>query len=111
MTLPIDPVRRSAILRRSQRTGVDREDDADGVDSLLPVPVAPPTHRADPNGAYGGDGAAMFTAQVLGQDGAKRGLRAGPTAIDNAKATYNQTEWSGAKDRRARKGGVTNTDA
>jgi hypothetical protein len=42
--------------------------------------------------------------------GEKRGLRAGPTIHDEAKATYNKTEWSGAKDRRAPKGRVTKTE-
>jgi hypothetical protein len=74
----------------------------------LPVPVdrvkrvAPRTGRSD--------GEAAFAAQLIGQDGAKRGLRAGPETIEGAKSLYNRTEWSGAKDRRARKGARAKTE-
>lgn len=103
MSSPIDPIRRAARLRRAARTEADRLDDAPGAERTgLPVPVdaartVPPTAEPPP-------GAAVFDAQLLGQDGEKRGLRAGPLAIDRAKASYNRVEWSGANDRRARKG-------
>jgi hypothetical protein len=102
MTSPIDPIRRAARLRRAARSESDRAEEAQETGAGLPVPVdaprtIPPRHESSPT-------AAVFDAQLLGQNGEKRGLRAGPQAIDRAKASYNQVEWSGAKDRRARTG-------
>jgi hypothetical protein len=45
-----------------------------------------------------------FAAQVLGGE-PRRGLRGGPEALEAAKSTYLETEWSGGADRRAPKGG------
>ena len=101
MTSPIDPIRRAAHLRRGRRaTDVDRSDAArEAQGSNLPVPVddvrAPPPPEPPPPAA------AVFAAQMLGQDGQKRGLNGGPSVIDTANTSYNRTEWSGAKDRRA----------
>jgi len=52
-----------------------------------PIPPGP--------GRVGGE--AAIHAQMIGE---RRGLRAGPTIHDEAKATYTKTEWSGEKDRR-----------
>jgi hypothetical protein len=41
-----------------------------------------------------------FVAQLLGQDGRKRGLKAGPPALKEARAAYLETEYSGEADRR-----------
>jgi hypothetical protein len=68
--------------------------------SQEPPPTPPPA-----------DGAAVFAAQLLGQDGQKRGLRGGPATLDAAKSSYARTEWSGAADRRARRGGAAKTEA
>jgi hypothetical protein len=46
---------------------------------------------------------------MLGQDGQKRGLRAGQPAIDAARSAYSQIEWSGAQDRRRRSGRAAQT--
>ena len=43
---------------------------------------------------------APFAAQLIGQDGARRGLRAGPLAIEAAQTAYRQREYSGQADRR-----------
>lgn len=108
MTSPIDPIRRAARLRRAARTEPERaEDAAEAERAQLPVPLEPP-HPAPR--AERPAGAAVFDAQLLGQDGQKRGLRAGPAAIDSAAASYNRTEWSGAKDRRARRGRIARTE-
>jgi hypothetical protein len=101
MSSPIDPIRRAVRLRRAQRAEAGRAEEA-VQGTGLPVPVEPA--RTVPPPAAPATGAAAFDAQLLGQDGQKRGLRAGPQAIDVAKASYNRVEWSGAKDRRARKG-------
>jgi hypothetical protein len=52
----------------------------------------------------------VFSAQLIGQDGQKRGLRGGDPVIDSAKTAYNRTEWSGSRDRRARKGRAARTE-
>lgn len=43
---------------------------------------------------------AAFAAQLLGQDGRRRGLRGGPEVLDAARENYLKTEYSGADDRR-----------
>ncbi|OXE36605.1 MAG: hypothetical protein CGW95_06665 [Phenylobacterium zucineum] len=56
------------------------------------------------------DGASVFSAQLMGQDGQKRGLRGGQNVIGAAHNAYSTTEWSGPVDRRARKGGLKKTE-
>jgi hypothetical protein len=41
---------------------------------------------------------------MIGQDGQRRGLRAGPASIDAAHSAYKRIEWSGPYDRRAAAG-------
>jgi hypothetical protein len=93
-----------------------RPEPADGADGAaeaevirLPVPVGQ-VKRIDPRPNRDGN-AATFAAQLIGQDGARRGLRAGAELIDSATDLYNRTEWSGAKDRRTPKGAKTRTQA
>jgi hypothetical protein len=109
MTSPIDPARRAAMLRRAQKHDADAVDEAqEAQGSNLPT-VIEPVVRPSPR-APAGQGGATFAAQLLGQDGQKRGLRGGATVIDTARASYNRIEYSGSHDRRARKGKVTKTD-
>ena len=107
MTTPIDPIRRTADLRRAKRARNDAALEGQEVeDRTLPVVSlgsARPKHDAAP------EGAAIFSAQLLGQDGQKRGLRGGPETLDAAKTVYGRTEWSGFADRRARRGGTAGT--
>lgn len=108
MTSPIDPIRRPQPPRRARKTDVERTDEAYESDSAnLPVPVAGTLKTEPPHPANGG---ASIEAQILGQTGARRGLRGGPTVIDTARHAYNKAEWSGAKDRRAPKGRTAKTD-
>jgi len=98
----IDPIRRAARLRRAARAKAARNEAAGqgggGLPALQdPARTAQPTPEAPLS-------AAAFDAQLLGQEGQKRGLRAGPLAIGSASASYSRVEWSGSKDRRARKG-------
>ena len=101
----IDRIRRSALTERTSAAN-----DHAAADETRPVstrrvqPAAPP--HADE-----GDAAAIFTAQLMGQDGQKRGLRAGPLAIDAARGAYNKVEWSGSRDRRARAGRTAKTSS
>jgi hypothetical protein len=106
----IDRVRRAALVRRAYRAEADSVDagrDADAVG--LPVP----TRRVEPPRSFRDDhksADAEFAAQLMGQDGQRRGLRAGPSMIDRARDAYNRVEWSGRFDRRARKGRQTKTE-
>ena len=74
---------------------------------------------ADIAGAFGfaSRNAAQKHVQALVADGLleqapgqKRGLRGGPETLDSARSAYVRTEWSGAYDRRARRGGSTKTE-
>ena len=68
-----------------------------------PDPAAPPRRPAvpPPPGAVG--------AQLLGER-PRRGLRAGPEVLEQARSTYLQTEYAGPNDRRPRKGQLTRTE-
>jgi hypothetical protein len=105
----IERIRRSDLIRRATRPETDETSEADEANVVnLPVPVG--AARTVPPRNSRPQGEAAFAAQLLGQDGQKRGLKAGQELIDAAKSSYVRTEWSGAKDRRARKGGITRTD-
>ena len=109
MTSPIDPARRAALIRRAQKHGAEPVDDVGETESAnLPV-VIEPVVRPAPRPTVG-PGGATFAAQLIGQDGQKRGLKAGATVIDTARVSYNTVEYSGSHDRRARKGRLTRTD-
>jgi hypothetical protein len=106
----IDPTRRSQILRRAARPAADKADEAsEAAPANLPVPVR--GARAIPPRLDLQDGGSEFAAQLMGQDGQRRGLRAGPNVIDVARHSYNRVEWSGSKDRRARQGRAARTEA
>jgi hypothetical protein len=45
-----------------------------------------------------------YVAQLLGQHGERRGLRAGASLLERARSAYSRIEWSGSWDRRARQG-------
>jgi hypothetical protein len=107
MSSPIDPLRRSALVRRAQRSAGAGDKSLDQPeDRSLPVVRDPAPPTVDPPA----DPAATFNAHLMGQDGQKRGLRGGPAVLGAAKATYNKVEWSGPADRRARKGGAAKTE-
>lgn len=67
-----------------------------------------PEDRADPPGLDAPTGAAGVRAQILGER-PRRGLRGGAEVLEQARATYLQNEFSGARDRRPRKGQLTKT--
>lgn len=92
---------RRAILARAER--LERAERPAATN--LPVPVEP----VEPARSFRHErrrGVAEFAAQLIGQDAQRRGLRAGPTAIDTAHSAYRRVEWSGRYDRRARTGRV-----
>ena len=105
----IDPIRRSTLLRGAARPDPVQPDEEPAAAEVvrLPVPVDRVT-RILPRDEQS-DSQAAFTAQLMGQDGQKRGLRAGDEVIGAAKTLYNRTEWSGSKDRRTPAGGKART--
>ncbi|MBL8555796.1 MAG: hypothetical protein JNL41_16090 [Phenylobacterium sp.] len=106
----IDRIRRAVQARSASRTEADTVEQGGGTSSAnLPVAVGPvPAPRSFREDRRRVD--SEFAAQVLGQDGQRRGLRAGPGIHDIAQAAYNRVEWSGSYDRRARKGRQARTD-
>jgi len=108
MTSPIDPSHRSPNVRRTKKSAAEIVDDLEGgaesAGSGLPVPVGPARTIPPKTPAAG---AASIEAQLIGE---RRGLRAGASVVDEAKQTYNRTEWSGSKDRRAPKGRAAKTE-
>lgn len=102
----IDRIRRTALTGRPANDVERAEEPPEPVKMNLPVPTRP---AAAPGGGQT-EGEAFFAAQMLGQDGQKRGLRGGPAVIAAAKTIYNRIEWSGAKDRRTAKGKITRTE-
>jgi hypothetical protein len=106
----IDRIRHSVSARRAARAAADRIDEARAqAGGNLPMPVGPviTVTRDFRDDRSGGD--SEFTAQLMGQDGQRRGLRAGPSIHDTARAAYVRTEWSGSYDRRQKSGRVAKT--
>lgn len=105
MTERLDPVRPFAERRQQRRREEDqlvRPAAAPADQPNLPVPVEAPHARERADGA-GVSGQAAFAAQLLGQPGQKRGLRAAGT-IETARSAYLGAEYSGPADRRPPKG-------
>src|SRR5690349_19942765 len=106
MSLPVDSTRGPGRVRRTRKVAAERTDATDETAlTNLPVPVGPV--KSIPTGSARASGDAAIHAQVLGE---RRGLRAGPTIHDEARVTYNRTEWSGSRDRRAPKGKKAKTE-
>lgn len=108
MSAPIDPVRQIARIARLRRRIDGSSEAAAGDMSNLPVPAEPQAPPPAPEAAPGGP--AVFSAHIMAQGEQRRGLKAGASTLDAARSAYNQTEYSGGADRRARKGGLTRTD-
>ena len=108
MTSSIDPSRRAGHIRRTRKSAAHRPDDSPPSEvSNLPTPVG----QAETIGpATPVDGAAAIAAQLAGQTGARRGLRAGATVVEKANHAYTKAEWSGEKDRRTPKGRIAKTE-
>ena len=91
----VRPIRRGrALVVRPEATGEEAEQAAS-------EPRAP---SAAPHGP-----AAPVGAQLLGER-QRRGLRAGPGILEQARSTYLQTEYAGSNDRRPRKGQIARTE-
>ncbi|WP_340646514.1 hypothetical protein [Phenylobacterium sp.] len=109
MTSPIDPLRRAAQARRTYRGRVDDSESLhDTDDRSVPAIITGDPVRPTPD--HSAEGPSVFSAQLMGQDGQKRGLRGGPETLGAARNIYGATEWSGKADRRARKGSIGKTE-
>lgn len=111
MTDPIDAPRQVAGERR--RNARRNNDPAPppqlaGERANFPVPIEPP-RRHEPEPEHGA-GPAEFAAQIMGQEGQKRGLRGGPPVLNQARAAYLGAEFSGPNDRRPPAGRVKKAD-
>jgi len=98
MTDPIDPIRRNEGDRRQRlRRKADGAAKTDGREAAVHLPaVITPDKPIDPQ--------PVLAAQLMGQEGQKRGLRGGPQTLAQARNAYLSAEWSGAIDRRNRTG-------
>lgn len=103
----IDRIRRASLVGKAFKADNDPQDDVPEP-RVVNLPAVVPA--ASPSPAGDGDAGAAFAAQLMGQDGQKRGLRAGPLHIEAARGAYNKVEWSGSKDRRARAGRTARTE-
>jgi hypothetical protein len=108
MNSPIDPIRRTARPRRPERPQTDAREELDETAEDRSVPVVLGA-AASPEPEKLADSASVFSAQLMGQDGQKRGLRGGAPVLDAARGAYNRVEYSGTADRRAPKGGAAKT--
>jgi hypothetical protein len=108
-----DPVRPPAAVqdRREgdRRRGLRRaKAEGDGRDL---VPITPVEDQTPPRATPRADaGPSTFDAQMLGQDGAKRGLRGGQEVLGKARSTYLSSEYAGSGDRRPKPGQVKKTE-
>lgn len=109
---PVEPVQRRGDRRAAERRAEERRA---GSTSRALVPVDFPVEPAEPPARPAptppaGPGAAVFAAQIMGQTGQRRGLKAGPPALDAARTAYLGTEHSGAAERRPQPGKAKDTD-
>src|SRR4051812_39402829 len=95
----IERIRRAELIRRASKPETDETSGTEDA-NVVNLPVAVGAARTVPPRNSDPQGEAAFAAQLLGQEGQKRGLRAGQELFDAAKSSYVRTEWSGAKDRR-----------
>ena len=66
-----------------------------------PAPAPTPPNPVQPS---------VFAAQMIGQTGARKGLKGGPPVLDAARSTYLGNAYSGAAERRPRPGKASDTD-
>ena len=109
MTERLDPTRPYGDRRQFDRRREDRDAPTPEAEagSNLPVPVSG-VHAHEHTSPPPLDGQAAFAAQLLGQPGVKRGLKA-PGTVETARSAYLETEYSGPADRRPPKGLIKKT--
>ncbi len=70
----------------------------------LPIPTETPPRTERRKRRRAAPTSADYAAQVLGQDGRKRGLKGGPETLEAARTAYLSAEYSGDHDRRPQPG-------
>ena len=110
MTGPVRPVGPVEPRGPQRRTGDRRQGDerreGESRPSRALVPSDEPPAPAPPNPVQ----PSVFAAQMIGQTGARKGLKGGPPVLDAARGSYLGTEYSGAGDRRPKPGKTKRTD-
>ncbi len=86
---------------RPARALVPSDEHPAPADEPAPAPAPKPPNPVQPS---------VFAAQMIGQTGARKGLKGGPPVLDAARGSYLGTEYSGAGDRRPKPGKTTRTD-
>lgn len=112
MSEPVDPARPvNAERRRAARRHVDAPAPprVEGERANFPALIEAPPATRDPSPERR-EGPAIYAAQVMGQEGQKRGLRGGAPVLNQARSAYLATEFSGGRDRRPASGRVTKTE-
>ena len=97
--------RRQADRRAEGRALVPRETPAGTPDETAGSTAGPAAGRPVPP-----IGTGAFEAQMMGQTGARKGLRGGPPVLDAARSAYLGNEYSGEKDRRPPPGKTGKTE-
>ncbi|HYE46534.1 MAG TPA: hypothetical protein VEA44_12270 [Caulobacter sp.] len=112
MTERLDPTRpygdRRQFDRRREDRAPEHHAEAEAPSANLPAVIAGP-HAHEHTSPPPLDGPAAFAAQLLGQPGQRRGLRA-PGTVEAARSAYLETEYSGPADRRPPKGLLKKTE-
>ncbi|MFN4295346.1 MAG: hypothetical protein ACK4FB_00765 [Brevundimonas sp.] len=112
---PVGPVEPRGPQRRTgdRRQGEERREGTPRpVRALVPrgesaaLSDEPPASPTPPNPSQ----PSAFAAQMIGQTGARKGLKGGPPVLDAARGSYMGAEYSGAGDRRPKPGKTTRTD-
>jgi hypothetical protein len=119
----MDPIPSSGRRKqRDRRAGPRRADDgaarpdrraeggAPASESRALVPVAPTRMHDAATPADKAPSSAAFAAQLLGQPGAKRGLKGGAPVLEGARAAYLESEFLGKGERRTPKGVIAKTE-
>lgn len=91
---------RRQVLRRAKADG-------DGRDI---IPIEPVVDHPTPPPHSDQDSPSAFAAQLLGQEGVKRGLKGGQEVLDQARSTYLNSNYAGAADRRPTPGQAKKTE-
>jgi hypothetical protein len=99
--------RRAADRRSAERRAARASRDLVPVE--FPAEAAEPPARPAPSPPQDA-GAAAFAAQLMGQSGQRRGLKGGAPVLDAARSAYLGTEYSGAAERRRKRGKAEDTD-
>lgn len=78
--------------------------------ALVPVQGSAQDHETPRAASARPEGDPAFSAQLLGQDGQRRGLKGGPPVLDAARSGYLKAQHSGPAERRPAPGRVTKSE-